>query len=300
MTRILTPRECVKESIGHFVLDFRRWLTPDTMLLGKWKSQAFAYSVAEGKMINDFNKMLNAYRKKSSELPMLILAVKQVAAPPDVSQLIGVPYEINTVIKADPLKRHVKLRTEPATYHVQFVFISNDPDSANSFTTQFCSYIRLMEKRRIYARFFLEPNLRDNWHLTILDNSIFPDSVDLEEDNLHAGLLDFEFVGLVPRILAGMPPLYESEFTDGYGGQADGTGGNGEGWGNGGSGSGSGGSGGGTGNGNTEVPPAWDVVVEGELFKDRDAPDFVRVKVDMQTGERTDEIEQKSEKGAGE
>lgn len=293
MTRILTPRECVKQSLGRFILDFRRWLTPDTKLLGKWKTQSVAYAVAEGKAIDDFNKMIDSYRKKSSELPMLLIAVRQISAPPDISQLIGVPYELNTVMPNDPQKRHVKLRTESTAYHVQFVFVGNDPDSAGSFTNQFCNYIRLIEKRRITVSYFLAPDFRDDWHLTIMDNSIYPDSVDIEESNLCAGLLDFDFIGLTPRILAGMPPLYEDEFTDGFGGTADGSGGGNGGNGGNGGGNGGNGSGGGNGGNNGEVPPAWKVVIEGHLFKDRPAPEYIQINADPITGERTDEIIQK-------
>ncbi|OTG87899.1 hypothetical protein [Acinetobacter sp. ANC 3813] len=281
-TRILTPRECVKEAIADFLLDFRKWITPDTKSLSRWKSQTFAYAVAEGRLIDQFEKMLDSYRKKSNELPILIIAVKEISAPPDVSQLMGVPYELDTVIKADPLQRRVKLRTEPAAYHVQFAFVVNDPDSATSLTTQFCSYIRLMEKRRVYVSYFLAPDFRHKWPLTILDNSIFPDSVDIEQGNLTVGLLDFDFYGVTPRILAGMPPLYGDEFTDGRGTQADGTVGGGN--------NGGGGGGNGGGNNGDEEPQGWDVVIQGDMFKERPEDTYTHVEVDLNTGEKTDEI----------
>lgn len=256
--KILTPRECVQQSIAQLTLDFRRWLVPETKLLSRWKTQRIAYAVAEGRLINDFNKMIDSYRKKEGDLPMLILAVQEIASPPDLSQVIGTPNEIQTVFKHDPLKRKVLLRTEPRTYHVQFVFIANDSDSANAFTSQFCSYIRLMEKRRITANYFLSPDLRGEWHLTIFDNSIYPDKADIEETNIVAGLLDFDLSGLTPRVVSGLPPLYQDEFSED----------------------------GGTG----EVAAGWKVVVEADLNKDRDAHEdsFTRLNADPVTGERTE------------
>lgn len=270
--RVLTPRECVEQAIAKMIMDFRTWIVPETKLLSRWKTQRFAYAVAEGRLINDFNAMLDSYRKKEKEVPMLLVAVQQIGAPPDLSQVVGIPYELKVVIPTDPLKRQVLLRTEPRMYHVQFVFLANDPDSANAFTSQFCSYIKLMEKRRITANYFLSPDLRQEWHLTIFDNSLYPDKADLDENNLVAGLLDFELAGLTPRVVAGLPPLYEDEFTETDNG--GGTGGDGN-------------NGGGTG----EVPKGWEVVVEGDLNKDRDAhaEQFTRVLADPVTGERTEQ-----------
>ena len=267
--RVLTPRECVEQGIAQFILDFRRWMVPETKLLSRWKTQRIAYGVAAGKMVNDFQGMLDSYRKKQQDVPILLVAVQQIAAPPDLSQVIGIPFELKTVIPTDPLKRKVLLRTEPRTYHVQFVFLANDPDSANAFTSQFCSYVRLMEKRRFMVNYFLSPDLRAEWEMTIFDNSLYPDKADIEENNLVAGLVDFDISGLTPRVIAGLPPLYEDEFTQ----IPEDNGGN-------------------TGNtGNTGgVPEGWKVVVEGDMNKDRDPveDEFTRVYADPITGERTE------------
>lgn len=264
MTRVLTPRECVQQATGKFILDFRRWMVAETKLLNRWKTQRIAYSVAEGRLVNDFNAMLDSYRKKSNELPMLLIAVQQIASPPDQSQVIGVPFPIKTSISHDPLQRRITLRSEPRAYHVQFVFLANDPDSANSFTSQFCSYVRLMEKRRIKVNYFLSPDLRDEWDITIFENSLYPDKVDIDESNLVAGLVEFDFAGLTPRVISGLPPLYPDEFPSEDGG-------------------------------GSEVPDPtnphgeWDVVVESDLFKGRESSSFVRATVDMETNERTHE-----------
>jgi hypothetical protein len=267
-TRVLTPRECAQQAIAKLILDFRLWMQAETKLLSRWKSQRFAYAVAEGRLVNDFNAMVDSYRKKENDVPMLLIAVQQVAAPPDLSQVIGIPFELKFTIPTDPLKRKVHLRTEPRSYHVQFVFLANDPDSANAFTSQFCSYVRLMEKRRIMANYFLSPDVRQEYHLTIFDNSLYPDKADLDESNLVAGLVEFDLAGLVPRVVAGLPPLYGDEFSD-----VDDPNG--------------------PGNGSDKTPEAWNVVVEADMNKDEPGPEFTRLKADPITGERTEEQVQK-------
>ena len=277
--RVLTPRECVIRAIGKMILDFRVWLVPETKLLSRWKTQKYAYAVAEGRLVNDVQAMLDSLRKKEAEFPILVYAIQQIASPPDLSQVVGVPQELDVILPTDPLKRRVKLRTEPRAYHVQFAFLSNDTDSANAFTSQFCSYIRLMEKRRFGVEYYLSPDVTDRWHLTIFDNSIFPDSAQLDETNLVAGLLEFDFAGLVPRVIKGLPPLYAEEFGPGsnVGGDSynpnspiyGGTPGSGQGGGQG---------------------DAWGVVVEADMFKDRNEPEFKRLYADEATGERTEQM----------
>lgn len=261
-TKVLSPKECVQEAIGKFILDFRRWVVPETRLLSRWKTQTVAYAVAEGRLVNDFDGMLDSLRKKGVGFPILIVSVQHIAAPPDLGQVIGVPYEIKGIIKSDPLKRRVTLRTEPRTYHVQFVFLANDPDSANAFTSQLCSYVRLMEKRRIPVSYFLSPDVRDEWDITIFENTLYPDRAEIDSNNLVAGLVEFDFSGLLPRVITGLPPLYDDEFTHENGG--------------GGGGSGS--------------DKQFSVVVQADLFKTRENTDeFTRIDADIDTLERTEQ-----------
>ncbi|MCO8088186.1 hypothetical protein [Acinetobacter indicus] len=215
MVRVLSPRESAAQAIGKFIVDFRHWLVPETRLLSRWKSQQHAYYVAEGRMVDDAPALIDSLRKAEAAVPMLVFAMKQVTAPPDLSQVIGMPFEKRVIIPTDPEKRQVIMRTEPRTYHVQLMFLTNDSDSAHAFASQFCSYIRLIEKRRIHVEYHLSPGITQPWHLTILDNSIYPDEITIEEANLKGALVDFDFSGLVPRVLKGLPPLYPEEFGPG-------------------------------------------------------------------------------------
>lgn len=255
--RVLSPKECVSQALAQMVLDFRRWLTPETQLLSKWRTQTVAYAVAEGKLVNDFSKQLDSYRKKGGTLPILILSVQNIVGPPDLSQIMGTHFEVKHIFKNDPLKRRATMRTEPRAYHVQFVFVANDPTSADAFASQFCAYIRLMEKRRIKANYFVSPEIRDEWDLTIFDNTLYPDRADLEETNVTAGLVEFDLAGLVPQVKSGLPPLYVDEFTPE----------------------------------DEKTSEQFSLVIQADLFKDREGEKtFIRIDADPATDERTEQV----------
>ncbi|GEM_PF-2347730 len=283
MTRVLTPRESAAQAIGKLILDFRYWLVPETSLLARWKTQQFAYLVAEGRMIDDAKALIDSMRKAEMTVPALIFAIKHVAAPPDLSQVVGVPFERKVILPSDPLKRQVLLRTEPRTYHIQFMFLCNDPDSANAFSSQFASYIRLIEKRRIHVEYFLSPDVKQAWHLTIFDNSIYPDEIAIEETNLTGALIDFDMSGLVPRAIKGLPPLYPEDFGPGsnVGGDANNP-----------NNPGNGGNNPGEGNGEPPKPgtgAGWGKVLEANIHTEP-AHRFIRVKQDPVTGLVTEEL----------
>lgn len=210
MTRKRSSREFVKTSLCNVILDFQAWIQADTAALEAWKADPTPIVVVEGRMIDDVEKMLESYRKSGgARLPRLFLAVQRIKEKPDASYLQAVPYEINTRIPTDPLKRNIKLRAIARAFRVQFAFLVNDPDSASSFTDQFSSYIELPEKRRFPVTYEFAENVKDDWHLTILDNSIFPDSAVLDEQTLTIGLFDFTAQGLLPQITAGLEPNAE-------------------------------------------------------------------------------------------
>ncbi|AWL27131.1 hypothetical protein DJ533_00155 (plasmid) [Acinetobacter defluvii] len=248
-----TSRESVMNALCLMVLDFQKWMVAETKAMHHWKNQSTPTAIVEGRMIDDVQAQLDSYRKlgeKSATLPRLLLSVQRIKEAPDVSQIIGVPFEINAVIPTDPQRRKVAIRAIPRSYRVQYAFVVNDPDSAQSFTDQFTSYIQLLEKRRIEIEYDLAFDTRDKWHLTIFDNSIFPDSASVEESNITIGLLDFTMSGLLPLVVEGMPTY----------GQPD----------------------------DKEVPPAFHVVVEADMYPDTDDP-HLRQKADIKTGERSQE-----------
>jgi hypothetical protein len=114
-----------------------------------------------------------------------------------------------------------------------------------------------MEKRRIKANYFVSPEIRDEWDLTIFDNTLYPDRADLEETNVTAGLVEFDLAGLVPQVKSGLPPLYVDEFTPE----------------------------------DEKTSEQFSLVIQADLFKDREGEKtFIRIDADPATGERTEQV----------
>ena len=250
----MTSRESVMNALCLMVLDFQKWMVAETKAMQHWKQQETPTVIAEGRMVDDVDSMINSYRKLGAEnafLPRLLLCVQRIKEAPDYSQIIGVPFELDAVIPTDPQKRKVKIRALPRSYRVQYAFLVNDPDSAQSFTDQFSSYIQLHEKRRIDVSYEFASDIKDKWHLTIFDNSIYPDSASVAEENITIGLLDFTMSGLLPQVIEGLPKYGEPD--------------------------------------DLPVKPAWDVVVEVDMYPDVDNP-HLRQKADPDTGERSIEF----------
>jgi hypothetical protein len=246
MTQQRSSREFVKTALCKVILDFQKWLHADTKALQAWKDDSKPIVIVEGRLVDDVQSMVDSYRKSgAARLPRLFLAVQRIKEKPDASSLRTVPNEINSRITGDQLKRNIKFRAIARAFRIQFAFLVNDPDSASSFTDQFSNYIELAEKRRFPVTYVFDDNASDDWHLTILDNSIFPDSASIEETDLTIGIFDFVAQGLLPQITAGLNP---------------------------------------------DEPAPWSVVVEADMYPDRPTPEYLRLKADKDTGERSSEV----------
>lgn len=200
----LTPREQAAVAFGKLIKDFHGWIAPETEALRHWINNSIPYAFAKSSLQSDVTKYLEELRKNNIGLPFVIFTIQEITAPPGLDQVIGVPWSMKAVFDEDPQKRHVLLRTEPCTYHVQLVFIAKDPDTSNSFCRQFASYLRNNAKRRFEVTYRVADDvLLRNWMMTVFDNSIYPDKADFEESNLVAGLIEFDMAGLVPQVLKG-------------------------------------------------------------------------------------------------
>lgn len=246
MNQERSTREFVKTALCNVILDFQKWMMPDTAALQAWKQDPMPTVVVEGRMIDDVQSMLDSYRKTgTARLPRLFLALQRIKEKPDASSLHAVPYDLKTRIPTDPQKRNITIRALARAFRVQIAFVVNDPDSASSITDQFSNYFELQEKRRFPVIYQFAEDVSDSWALTVLDNSLFPDSASVEETNLTIGIFDFVCQGLLPQVTAGLDP---------------------------------------------NQPAPWSVVVEADMFKDRPAPYFTRLKADKDTGERSLEV----------
>jgi hypothetical protein len=207
MNQQRSTREFVKTALCDVILDFQKWMIADTAALEVWKNDPLPIVVVEGRMIDDIQSMLDSYRSTgTARLPRLFLAVQRIKEKPEASSLHAVPYDLKTRISTDPQKRNITLRALARAFRVQIAFLVNDPDSASSLTDQFSNYFELQEKRRFPVIYQFAEDVSDSWPLTILDNSLLPDTASIEEDNLTIGIFDFVAQGLLPQITAGLDP----------------------------------------------------------------------------------------------
>lgn len=271
-----SPLESVKSAIGALMIDFKQWSMADTKAFHHWKGLEVkdAIKVAPTRMIDDIDSMLAKYRQQETDkgfvapLPVMIIALATMVSPPDIASLKGVPFWVDTMVPTDPRNRAIKLRTIAKQFRVQVAFVAAEGDTCQSVINQFCAYMQDDFKRRITAKYTLGDGVQDDWHLTVLENSLFPDSVPTGQNNMSVATVDFQLIGLLPQVVG----LANDDGFDEYGEGVD-LGGRDpitdE-------------------NGNTQE---WSAIVEADLINDEASPGkALRASADAETGERKIEV----------
>ncbi|HAD68272.1 hypothetical protein [Acinetobacter radioresistens] len=205
----LSNLECVKSAVGRLLIDFKKWTKPDTKPFRHWKrlEARHAIQVVAGRMIDDADAMLAKYRQQAPEkdftgpLPIMLVALAPMVSPPDISSLRNTPYWLDTVIPTDPKNTPIKLRTIARQYRVQLLMVSADADTTQSVINQFVAYMGDDYKRRFKVTYDLGNGVKDDWEMTVLENSLYPDSVPSGQNNLSLVTVDFQFVGLLPQVV---------------------------------------------------------------------------------------------------
>ena len=263
--------ESVKGAIARLLIDFKASSMPDTRAFKHWKSLPAhdAIKVAPSRMVDDVDSMLAKYRQQETDkgfvapLPVLFVALAAMVSPPDVSALRGTPYWRDVVVPTDPKARPVKMRTVPRQFRIQLAFVCAEGDTCQSLINQFCTYMTDDFKRRFKATYELGDGVRDEWELTVLENSLFPDSVPTGQNNMSVNTVDFQVIGLWPQVVG----LYDDEGKDEYGEGVDTDG-----------------------RDPVELVPGkpqeWSLIVEADLKDETLEPSVLRASADIETGER--------------
>lgn len=197
--------------IGVLLLDFRNnFFKPESQHTLDWKRRDYRLAVAacRATMVDDAEAMLDAWRKNdngsvegsSAFLPIMLTATASITMPPDVSTLVGIPYELTTVLPNDPQNRAVLLRAIPRSIRAQIAFFSTNPDDTGSVADQFCAYMTDDAKRRFMVGYEMGAGIIEQWPMTIVENMLMPDNVPLEAKNLFCTTVDVTMVGLVPQV----------------------------------------------------------------------------------------------------
>lgn len=212
-----TALDSVKSAIGGLLIDFKKWSMPGTKAFKHWKRLAHneAIKVVPSRMIDDVDSMLAKYRQQVTEkgfvapLPVMFVALAPMMSPPDVSNMRGVPYWLDTMVPTDPENRKIRLRTIPRQYRVQVAFVGPEGDTSQAVINQFCSYMTDDFKRRFMATYELGEGVKDSWELTVIENSLYPDSVPTDQKNIWVNTVDFQVIGLEPQVVGLDPDDYD-------------------------------------------------------------------------------------------
>lgn len=209
----ISNNEFIVRAIAKNVLsDFKKWMVADTKLLQDWKHRERSIKAVPGKMVDDTEGIVRNWRTKAADniLPVMLCAVSKIAMPPGAGQIRSIPYFQNGIVPTDPQQRHIKFRAMPVALRVQFVFLCPDQDSIGSLLNQFCLYMQDEFKRRFSVRYELAPDVSTEWPMTVFENSLYPDSNSFQ-DNLQAGIMDFNISGLVPLVVGLNPEGVENQ-----------------------------------------------------------------------------------------
>lgn len=212
MTRPTSPLECVLDAWVQVLADFRAWVQPETPQALAWKQRAYSGAIfgCKSKLVDDVEGMIGEWRKyadahpqagESAFLPVLLTAVAASTQPPDVGQIRGIPYFVDAVIGEGEQSQLIGLRTVPKAIRTQIVYLTTNPHDASSISDQFCAYVTDDARRKFLVTYQFGQNITEQWDMTILENSLFPDVVPSDAKNLTIITVDVTMMGLVPQIV---------------------------------------------------------------------------------------------------
>ena len=208
MAHPLSPLECAQDALMNMLADFRAWLHYETLHEKAWKHRPLNEAIAgvKSSMIDDVESMIEAYRKNQNKdvegggtafIPVMFIATAVAAQPPEISQIIGIPYWLDVIVNDGVEDKIVQMRIIPKAIRAQIAYVSTNPHGTGSVSDQFIAYMSDDAKRRIPVFY---NGLKDPFEMTILDNTLFPDIVATEAKNVSIISIDFTLIGGVPQI----------------------------------------------------------------------------------------------------
>jgi hypothetical protein len=200
--------KCIQDAWYKMLVDFRAWYMPETVQTDEWKQRNISTAIKScpSRLMDDSESMLAEYRKSQNAdvsggatafMPIMLTATALIDQPPDVSQLLPVPYFVPVVIK-DQL---VKIRLIAKTVRAQIAFYATNSHDARSVCDQFCAYMQDEDKRRVEVPFEMAGSHIEHSTFTVLENQLFPSPVPSEAINLSIFTIDVQLIGYVPQIL---------------------------------------------------------------------------------------------------
>jgi hypothetical protein len=218
MTEALSVIEHFQESWGRFLNEFRDWITPDTKAILDWKTRPLKEAIAacQSRMIDDAMSMWAQWRKHqnspsttggSAFLPVMLTAFESVPSAPSIRDIRAVPYWKKVIIPSDPQQRVVQMRTTSMAVRAQVVMFASTPHDIAWLAAQFVSFVSDEDRRYLGLNIHLGDGIYERWPLTLLDNSLYANTVPLNEKNLLGCRVDLVLNGLIPQVVGLSPTI---------------------------------------------------------------------------------------------
>lgn len=214
--------KCIQDAWYKMLVDFRAWYMPETVQTDEWKARQISTAIKScpSRLMDDSESMLAEYRKSQNAdvsggatafIPIMLTATALIDQPPDVSQLLPVPYFVPVVID----DKHVKIRLIAKTVRAQIAFYATNSHDARSVCDQFCTYMQDEDKRRVAVPFEMASSHIEYSTFTVLENQLFPSPVPSEAINLSIFTIDVQLIGYVPQLL-GLGGQHDNNTDNGY------------------------------------------------------------------------------------
>ncbi|WP_352309066.1 hypothetical protein [Psychrobacter sp. W2-37-MNA-CIBAN-0211] len=219
---LFSPLESMQLAWGLKLRDFRQWSSPrGQQSIRDWKTRQLEGSiiVAKSSMMDDTEAMLRAVQENNNAraigdktnsgtsvyLPVMITAISGIESPPDRDVVIDHPNWANVVISNDPLQRVVQMRTASSSYRCQIAFFSPDPHAASAIANQFVSFWKHEGKRGVDVHYDIGfagvKVIKDKWNFRVVENTLYPDKIDVGMDNIYGASVDCIIVGVEPTVV---------------------------------------------------------------------------------------------------
>lgn len=220
--RLLSPLESMQMAWGLKLRDFRQWCSPSgQQSIRDWKTRRIegAIIVSKSEMVDDAEAMLKAVQQNENAkemgdttnsgtsvyLPIMVTAISAIESPPERDIVQPNANWLNVIVPADPLQRVVQLRTAAIAYRCQIAFFAPNPHAASSIAKQFVNYWTHEGKRSFDVAYELgfagTSIIKDNWNFKVVENTLYPDKIDVGIKNIYGATVDCVVVGLEPTVV---------------------------------------------------------------------------------------------------
>jgi hypothetical protein len=204
----LTP---IQIGLGQFMVGYHASLIVDTQFVMEFAKRDVAKSIvwASGRMVDDVEKMLTAWRQNennagpglSSMLPVVFLALAKDYMPVLPEFSVAVP-ETPFVFPGDPLERVYHVSTVCNEYKVQVVFVAPEMATAHSLLAQWHMWLTQGPTGRRFYSEYTFAGFKSKWPCVL--EAIDPPGVvnALDQGNVTVLVSDMTIRATVPRFRA--------------------------------------------------------------------------------------------------